>query len=208
MTGLPNQTIISTEKNPGESGRFFSCLNLAPLWNCTSQPQCAQGSNVIPIIPKTGWRNYPCSPCALMHSPLVQEAGNLACILSLRGLDSRIPTSQKSPVTSRSVLLGQINLHPSCCRWVRVNYDRSSQRVNKKTPDAVLSWGKHAAGEMGYSCLPKSLGYRLHSRESQQQRFMENLPSLFRDLIPKQKHFGCKRYSEFCFLFPSKSVLS
>lgn len=151
-----------------ESGIFFSCLDLAPLWNQASASNaflCSGKQCYALCFLKLGWRKYPCSPCVWCHSSLVQEAGNLAYILGLRGLDFRIPASQKSPVTTRSVLLGRITLHPSCWRLVGVSCTRSrrgsKRRVNTTTPDAMLSWGGRAAEEMGYSYLPKSLGYRV-----------------------------------------------
>lgn len=165
MTGLPNQTIISTEKRGVRN--IFHLLGFGTLvklgFRASNAFLCSGKQCYALYFLKLGWRRkYPCSPWAWCHSPLTQEAGNLARILSIRGLDSRIPTSQKSPVTTRLVLLGEINLHPSCWRWVRVSSNRSSQRskrrVNKKTPDAVLSWGGHAVGEMGYSLQPKRLG--------------------------------------------------
>lgn len=193
-----------------ESGIFFSCLDLAPLWNWASASNaflCSGKQCYALCFLKLGWRKYPCSPCAWCHSFLVQEAGNPAYILRLRGLDFRIPASPKSPVTTRSILLGGTTLHPSCWRWVRVRCNRSrrrsERRLNTNAPDALLRRAC-SRGDRFFPICQRAFATGSCNGEPQQQPFAADLASLFRELTPKLKHVGCKHCSGFCFLFPSK----
>lgn len=182
MTGLSKQTTMSTEKKE-VSRIFFCCLHLAPLWNSFRAPNdfiCSGKKCYAPHFLKLGRRRkYPCSHCAWCHSPFIQEAGNLSGIFSLGEFDSKIPTSQKNQSSGYRVLLGQIRLHPSHWRWVRVSNDRSCQRskrrVNKQTPDAVLPWGGRAQVRGGVAICQRALSAGSHSAEIQQLWFTENL---------------------------------
>lgn len=156
------------------SGIFFSCLYLAPLWNGfrASNDFMHSGKKCYALyFLKSEWRRkYLCLLCAWCHSPLIQEAGNLPSVFSLREFDSKIPISQKNPVTTRPVLLGQISLHTSHWRWIRLSNDRPSQRskrrVNKQTPNAVLSWGGHAQVRGGVPICQRALCTGSHRRKT------------------------------------------